>query len=242
MTEDTKGWSEENSRDFIDYGRYFVPGREEQIRAICDLVPAVEQAGILELCCGEGLLAQALLERLPGSTVLGLDGSHEMLEAARLRLEPFGERFRPGKFDLSAADWRGGGERYHAVVSSLAIHHLDGPAKAQLFRDVFTLLRPGGAFIVADVILPAGPKAAAYAAGVLDETVREQSLKLDGDQKAFEWFQRAQWNLFRYPEDPVDRPSTLFDQLQWLTQAGFEQVDVFWMRAGHAVFGGYRPD
>lgn len=25
------GWSEENSQTFIDYGRYFVPNREQQI-------------------------------------------------------------------------------------------------------------------------------------------------------------------------------------------------------------------
>jgi tRNA (cmo5U34)-methyltransferase len=47
-----------------------------------------------------------------------------------------------------------------------------------------------------------------------------------------------------YPEqgsDPVDKMSPLFDQLKWLEQAGFASVDVFWMRAGHAIFGGSKP-
>ena len=29
-------------------------------------------------------------------------------------------------------------------------------------------------------------------------------------------------------------------QLRWLEEAGFSSVDCFWMRAGHAVYGGYR--
>jgi hypothetical protein len=30
----------------------------------------------------------------------------------------------------------------------------------------------------------------------------------------------------------------LLDQLKWLEGAGFVDVDVYWMRAGHAIFGG----
>jgi tRNA (cmo5U34)-methyltransferase len=31
------------------------------------------------------------------------------------------------------------------------------------------------------------------------------------------------------------------DQLEWLELAGFSCVDLFWMRAGHAIFGGWKP-
>ena len=36
------------------------------------------------------------------------------------------------------------------------------------------------------------------------------------------------------------KPSPLYAQLKWLEQAGFEGIDVFWMQAGHAVFGGWK--
>jgi hypothetical protein len=39
----------------------------------------------------------------------------------------------------------------------------------------------------------------------------------------------------------MDKPSTLPEQLRWMEEAGFEEVDVFWARAGHALLGGYRP-
>ena len=46
--------------------------------------------------------------------------------------------------------------------------------------------------------------------------------------------------MYRYPDpsDTIDKPSTLFEQLTWLAQAGFAEVDVYWVQAGHALFGG----
>ncbi len=246
MSEVDTGWSEENSRFFIEYARYFVPDRESQMRTLCSLVPDPgEPFYILELACGQGLLAGALLERFPNCTVHGLDGSHEMLQTARQHLEVFGDRFSTGKFDLADTSWRKHEPFYQAVVSSLAIHHLDDAAesaagKKALFQDVYGMLRPGGAFLVADIIRPAGPTSAMVAANAYDDAVRRQALEIEGDLRAFEHFEREQWNIFRYPDDTIDKPSTLLDQLHWLEAAGFQHVDVFWLRAGHAIFGGYK--
>jgi len=80
-------WGEEASQTFIDYGRYFVLEREIQIETICRLVPPQEKPFlILELCCGEGLLAEAFLEHFSTATIIGFDGSPEMLEKAQERL------------------------------------------------------------------------------------------------------------------------------------------------------------
>src|SRR5262245_20415229 len=47
-------WSEDNSRQFIDYGRYFVPERERQIGIIGELIPEPPVGALLvELCSGE---------------------------------------------------------------------------------------------------------------------------------------------------------------------------------------------
>jgi tRNA (cmo5U34)-methyltransferase len=76
-------WSEETSRLFIDYGRYFVPDRNHQMQMVAALLSHLAGPGIvLELCCGEGLLAEVLLDALPAITVYGLDGSTEMLRLA----------------------------------------------------------------------------------------------------------------------------------------------------------------
>ena len=48
-------------------------------------------------------------------------------------------------------------ESFDLVVSALAVHHLDGPAKADLFARVAERLRPGGRFVLGDVIVPVDP-------------------------------------------------------------------------------------
>lgn len=236
-------WTETNTQTFLDYGRYFVPGRERQMETICGLIPSPpEGAQIVELCCGEGLLAQALLERFPGAALLGLDGSPEMLAAAGRRLAAFGERFQPRHFDLARSEWRADIRDAHAVVSSLAIHHLDGQEKQQLLADVYEMLSPGGVFVIADLIAPVGKQAEAVAADAWDWAVQQRSLELDGDLRGLEFFQQERWNLYRYFDpDDIDKPSSLFDQLRWLADAGFAAVDAYWMQAGHAIFGGRKP-
>ena len=107
--ESPPAWSEANSQQFIDYGRYFVPAREQQIELLCNLVPPANGTmQFLELCCGEGLLAEALLERFPQVRLTGYDGSPRMLERAARRLERFGTRFSARQFDLAQTDWRAG--------------------------------------------------------------------------------------------------------------------------------------
>ena len=238
------GWQEKDSRLFVDYGRYFVPERETQIQIICDLIPPRPAPfPVLELCCGEGLLAAALLAQFPGATVHGYDGSPEMLQRARQTLAAHSDRFATQPFDLAARDWRQPPWPVHAVVSSLAIHHLDGPGKQALFQDVQQMLTPGGIFVVADLVQPTTELGREVAAKAWDAAVRRRALELDGNRDAFEAFQQQQWNMYRYPEaNGVDKPSTLFDQLQWLAQAGLTGVDVHWMMAGHAIFSGRKLD
>ena len=240
--EATPAWAERDSQAFIDYGRYFVPEREEQIAIICELVGAgAERRRVLELCCGEGLLARALLARFPHAIVTAYDGSPEMLERARQNLAAFAPRFEMRQFDLAAHDWRArAGEQFDAVVSSLAIHHLDGAQKQTLFRDVYALLAPGGVFVIADVVEPAHARGRESAARAWDAAVRRRALALDGHLAAYDFFTRDGWNLYRHP-DPMDKPSRLLDQLNWLAAAGFADVDVHWLQAGHAIFSGHKP-
>lgn len=234
-------WSEANSQQFIDYGRYFVPAREQQIELLCNLVPPTGgMMQLLELCCGEGLLAEALLEHFPRANLTAYDGSPRMLERVARRLERFGERFSLRRFDLGQTDWREGTARYQAVLSSLAIHHLDAAAKQALYCDVLQMLLPGGVFLIADLVLPLGEQALAVAADQWDAAVRQRALELDGDLAAYEFFTREGWNYFRYP-DAMDMPSPLSDHLRWLEAAGYEELNVYWTHAGHAIWGGRRP-
>jgi len=237
------GWNEDSSAEFIDAGRYFVPEREVQMETICQLIEAAPSGGpIVELCCGQGLLSQALLDRCPARSVRAFDGSPSMIEAASTLLDSYGERFKVDQFDLHERAWRKFQPPVAAVVSSLAVHHLDGEEKRSLFADIARALLPGGVLVIADIVQPVGSWSMRVAGQAWDDAVRKRSRELDGTLDGFHKFQSLRWNLFTDPEpDPYDKPSPLLDQAQWLKEAGFIDVDVFWMLAGRAIFGGRMP-
>ncbi|HTQ81160.1 MAG TPA: methyltransferase domain-containing protein [Thermoanaerobaculia bacterium] len=235
-------WDEVDSQDFLDHGRFFVPDREEQIEALCALVPEPQgPVHIVELCSGEGLLCGALLDRFPTATVHAYDGSTAMLAAAASRLASHGERFEARPFELADRSWRTFPWPVHAVLSSLAIHHLENREKAELFADLSRALSPGGVLLVADIVLPVHREGRALAAHTWEAAVKRRCLDLVGDLSPLQVFREERWNFYADPEpDPADKPAPLFDQLRWLAEAGFSGVDVFWMKAGHAIFGGVK--
>jgi SAM-dependent methyltransferase len=242
---DHPAWSEDESARFIETGRIYTPRRDEIADAFCDLIPANAGdafAGV-ELGTGVGWLTEAILARYPNARMIGLDGSDTMLAETRRRLAPFAGRFELARFRLEDRNWRDTlPDGLRCVVSSLVIHHLDGPGKAALFRDLHAKLAPGGALLICDLVLAASDWGKRHYARAWDADVARQSRELGGDDAAFLKFLADKWNMYAFPppEDDIDHPSTTVDQLRWLADAGFEGVDVFWARAGHALFGGYR--
>jgi tRNA (cmo5U34)-methyltransferase len=162
-----------------------------------------------------------------------------MRAITRQRLAPFGRRATVEAFELTATDWYAHLQHTEAVLSSLCLHHLSGPQKQALFAEIHRRTSPQAALLIADLVAPQRPEANALFAAAWDKAALTQAQSHANSAHGFTLFQQAQWNLYHYP-DPVDRPSPLFEQLQWLAAAGFTVVDCFWMQAGHAIYGGYK--
>jgi len=237
------GWSEETSRHFIDHGAFFVPEREAQIDTLCSAIPPLpDGAAIVEICCGEGLLAEALAARFPAATIHALDGSPTMLASTRAKLEAAGVAYETRQIDIAAKDWRHFDKPVQAFVSSLAVHHLDGPGKAQLFFDLAAALAPGGVIVICDLVEAQREAGRALWQRQWDEGVAQRALALDGTTAMLEVFRADGWNYYADPTaDPIDQPSSLLDQLRWLEDAGLVEADVHWLKAGHAIFSARKP-
>ena len=106
---------------------------------------------VLELGVGTGETARRVLERHPDARLVGIDESPPMLEQARASL-PASADLRTGRLQdaLPAGP-------FDAVVSALAVHHLGPGEKRDLFARVEAVLRPGGVFVLADVVVPERP-------------------------------------------------------------------------------------
>jgi SAM-dependent methyltransferase len=242
MTEEEQGWTEGISDLYTSIAPIAVPARTRQLAIVATLVPFGPEDAfrIVELASGEGLLAATLLGAFPRAEALALDGSQGMREATAARMERFGARARVADFDLHSDAWFGALDGADVVVSSLAVHHLDRAEKRRLFEQVAARLNPGGALLLADIVLPQRPEGNEVAAALWDEEAR-RAARDSGAPELFDRFEEAEWNLFRHPDPEFDKPDPLFDQLGWLRDAGFESVDCFWLTAGHAIYGGYLP-
>jgi tRNA (cmo5U34)-methyltransferase len=133
---------------YVKIVRDEVPDYERLQDEVARATEGVAARRVLELGTGTGVTSRRVLERHPQAQLTGVDSSEHMLAVADLpgadlRLQDLRDALPDGPFDL--------------VFSALAVHHLDGPGKADLFARIAAALAPGGRFVMADVIVPEDP-------------------------------------------------------------------------------------
>jgi tRNA threonylcarbamoyl adenosine modification protein (Sua5/YciO/YrdC/YwlC family) len=109
---------------------------------------------ILDLGIGTGETSVRLLERHPEATLFGIDESPTMLAAA---VERLGRRMAGSRVGMLQEPLPTG--EFDLVASALAIHHLDGEEKAELFQRLRRAVAPAGRFVLGDVVVPEDPAA-----------------------------------------------------------------------------------
>jgi tRNA (cmo5U34)-methyltransferase len=128
-----------------------VPAYRDLQRHLAEATAGIETGAILELGVGTGETAAAVLAVHPAARLTGIDESEPMLARARGRLPAADLRVQRLEDPLPEGS-------YDLVVSALTVHHLDAAGKADLFRRVRGRLRPGGRFVLADVVVPGDPR------------------------------------------------------------------------------------
>ena len=135
---------------YLETIREEVPAYDELQDAVAQATTGIHAERVLELGVGTGQTSRRVLDLHPAAELVGIDESAEMLAvasanvaAADLRVSRLQDPLPEGDFDL--------------VVSALAVHHLDGAGKADLFARVADRLRAGGRLVLGDVVVPADP-------------------------------------------------------------------------------------
>jgi trans-aconitate 2-methyltransferase len=108
--------------------------------AVLERLPLSGEERVLDAGCGSGRVTELLAARLPRGRVVALDGSPAMIEAARERLAPFGERIefvvadlgRPLPLDAPV----------DAILSTATFHWV--PDHDALFVNLAAVVRAGG--------------------------------------------------------------------------------------------------
>jgi tRNA (cmo5U34)-methyltransferase len=129
---------------YLESMRADIPVFDELQEETARATEGVAARDILELGVGTGMTAKRVLAVHPKAKLVGIDESEAMLAEAEvagdLRVSRLEDPLPDGPFDL--------------VVSCLAIHHLDSDGKRDLFRRIAAALKPGGRFVIADVVVP----------------------------------------------------------------------------------------
>ncbi len=135
--------------------------RELHVRAarILQVRFATGTFDLLDLGCGSARHLAGILRDHPPATSRGYDLSAQALELARVNLAFLADRVRLVNADLALGPASGPAD---VVFSAFAIHHLDVSAKAALFRSIRSCLRPGGIFLLIDVVRDEGEERARF--------------------------------------------------------------------------------
>ncbi|MGI8845967.1 MAG: class I SAM-dependent methyltransferase [Thermoleophilaceae bacterium] len=172
---------------------------------------------VLDLGAGTGLLARQVAHALPDAELTLLDGAPAMLDEARAVL---GDRARYVVADLGDPLPDG---PWDAVVSALAIHHLDDAGKRALFGRLHAALTPGGVFVNAEQV------------GAPSALFRDLYASWHERRAAAAGSSREEWTA-SLERTRFDRWATVENQLAWLRDAGFEDADCLFKDHCFAVF------
>jgi tRNA (cmo5U34)-methyltransferase len=224
------------------------PNRAVMVEAALALLPPPDSVSpvAVDLGVGTGYFTQRFLERYPGGSVVAIDGAAAMVDLARARLGRAAGRveFRVADFrDLDRLSLKDSAAE--VVFSSYALHHLEREDKLNVVRACLGLLRPGGWFLNADLIVaPSAEIEARIQQLRVDSIVARAAAAAGHDGSVDERFcdpASARAFLDRMETEEGDQPLTLVDDLEVLRGAGLHDVAVLWVEHREAVTCGRRP-
>jgi SAM-dependent methyltransferase len=132
------------------------PTRRERVDAILGCLRSRFPGSfrVLDLGTGPGVLPRRILEHFPNSRVVALDTDPVRLRIGEAALHRYRGRVSWVLADLRDSHWVSGlpVRRFDAVVSSLALHWLEGNEIRRIYREVRPHLRPGGLLLNADFL------------------------------------------------------------------------------------------
>lgn len=177
---------------------------------------------ILDIGAGTGLFSALIAARYPHAELTLVDLAADMLAKAAERLQPYAERIAIQQLDMIEVRRLG---RFDLIVSALAIHHLPDADKQRLFGDIAAMLPAGGRFVHVEQIL--GPTPA------IEQQYQEIWLERVRAAGVDEAVLAAAQERMRY-----DQTVPLARQLDWLAEAGFQQVNCWYQWYRFVVYSG----
>jgi tRNA (cmo5U34)-methyltransferase len=215
---------EEEAKVFDELIKTLIPFYEDMIQSLILALPFhdKEKIKVLDLGCGTGNISKEVKEHFPNAQITCVDMAENMIQIAKSKLTPYND------IEFKIADFRDlkFKEDYDGVISSLALHHLQREEQKSFYCRIKEFLKDGGVFYNADNILGSSPHLNQF---YMDKWVEFMLYSHSQEEIETIW-------IPRYREE--DFPSPLRSHIQWLEEAGFQEVDVVWKCYMFGVYGG----
>lgn len=233
----------------------YAPHRYHRFDLMLDLADFRDgdEPRILDLGAGPGSLALRAGDRFPNARVTAVEFDPVLLAMGRGVAAKRATRVRFVQADLRDGSWwdefEGG---LDLVVSATALHWLNAAHHAELYRRIYSALKPGGRFANADHM-------------AADDPETQDRFRSSLGEKQNDLFERSgaeKWNDFwdsigeelhskgceidklRCVDDfweGTDDGQPLSFHLTTLRECGFEEVLVHWRDEGEAIVGAVKP-
>jgi SAM-dependent methyltransferase len=232
-------WQREDTVASYAVSREGIPFVEAQFDLISRVLRAhgASPRTILDLGCGDGIAAQAIIDRFAVDRAVLLDFSPPMLALAEARFRDSQLEITTVNGDLLSSEWLPALTTiapFDLVISRYALHHLPDQRKFSLYAEIFELLAPGGWFVNLEHVKSPNRQYQAAFEGLLIDGIHQVATDertRDDVEMAFHQRQDAETNILA----PVEA------QCDWLRDIGFADVDCLFKALELAVFAGRRP-
>lgn len=222
---DLLAYYERIAHDYESVMNRLVPFYVKQNSLLMDLIPfqRKDDFSALDMGSGPGVLSRLMLDTFPNARVTVFDISPVMLDVCRKKHWAYPNRAQYIQGDFTKDDT---GSGYDVVLAGLILHHAPDAAKRQFFTKIISRMKPGGIFLARDIVRGSSPRLTQDY-----ERLWRLYMRAQGEDSSA-WYEKFQ------AQDP---PATVENQLQWLTQAGFQDVGCHWRYLNFAITGGRKP-
>ena len=205
-----------------------LPGADDIFATLLRLIPYDEdqEISVAILGSGDGFTAALILAQYPKARLTLIDADETRLDNSRARFADCAERVTWLHADFARNDPP---EKYDLIISVLAIHNLNGIEKRALYRTLYSRVVPNSPFLIIDRVQAPTEKLQDHYRNIWAEECRAAGL----DESTIRAVRSRMAD---------DHYSEIEEQLEWLRNAGFRNVDTYYKNLMFAVYGGNRPD